>query len=71
MLSRRASVIVGLLCGGTVMARAQTPSALQREVFVAESSFAHSMAARDIQAFASFRRDPDGRWRIVFDKGCP
>jgi ketosteroid isomerase-like protein len=117
--------------------------ALKREVFVAESSFAASMAKRDLDAFAShvsseaiffgdtavmrgkravidgwrpffekptapfswkpdvievlpsgdlaisngpvfdpagkrvgsfnsiWRREPDGRWRIIFDKGCP
>jgi ketosteroid isomerase-like protein len=122
---------------------AQSTRELARQVFVAESSFAHSMAARDQAAFASFiaadavffgrqgalrgktavveawapffagpnapfswqpevvevldsgtlaltsgpvrdpagkqtgtfnsiwRREPDGRWRVVFDKGCP
>jgi len=126
-----------------VFARAQTHADLARQVFVAESSFAHTMAARDHGAFASFiapdaiffgrqgalrgktavveawapffagpdapfswrpevvevlesgmlaltsgpvrdptgkqtgtfnsvwRREPDGRWRVVFDKGCP
>jgi len=124
-------------------ATAQTNADLARQVFVAESSFAHTMAARDHGAFASFiapdaiffgrqgalrgktavveawapffagpdapfswrpevvevlesgmlaltsgpvrdptgkqtgtfnsvwRREPDGRWRVVFDKGCP
>ena len=118
-------------------------SALKRQVFVAESSFAASMAQRDLQAFASFvsseavffgdtaimrgkravidgwrpffekptapfswkpdvievlpsgnlahssgpvfdpsgkkvgsfssvwRREPDGSWQVIFDKGCP
>jgi ketosteroid isomerase-like protein len=118
-------------------------SALRRQVFVAESSFAASMAQRDLQAFASFvsseavffgdtaimrgkravidgwrpffekpaapfswkpdaievlpsgnlayssgpvfdpggkkvgsfssvwRREPDGSWQIIFDRGCP
>jgi ketosteroid isomerase-like protein len=122
---------------------AQTNADLARQVFVAESSFAHTMAARDHAAFASFiaadaiffgrqgalrgkaavaeawapffagpdapfswrpdvvevldsgtlaltsgpvrdrtgkqtgtfnsiwRREPDGRWQVVFDKGCP
>src|SRR3712207_6022705 len=31
-----------------------TPTHLQREVFVAESSFAAAMAQRDLKAFASF-----------------
>jgi ketosteroid isomerase-like protein len=118
-------------------------SALKRQVFVAESSFAASMAQRDLQAFASFvsseavffgdtaimrgkravidgwrpffekptapfswkpdvievlpsgnlayssgpvfdpsgkkagnfssvwRREPDGSWQVIFDRGCP
>lgn len=122
---------------------AQNHPGLAREVFAAESSFAHTMAARDLAAFGSYvaddavffgrggalrgkaavvagwqsffegpaapfswgpevvevlesgtlahssgpvmdpegrrvgtfnsiwRRDPDGRWRVVFDKGCP
>jgi ketosteroid isomerase-like protein len=123
---------------------AQLPAtALRRQVFVAESSFAASMAQRDLEAFASFvsseavffgdtavmrgkraviegwrpffekptapfswkpdvievlpsgnlahssgpvfdpsgkrvgsftsvwRREPDGSWQIIFDKGCP
>jgi len=123
---------------------AQVPAAaLKRQVFVAESSFAASMAERDLQAFASlvsseaiffgdtavmrgkravidgwrpffekpaapfswkpdqievlpsgnlaisngpvfdpsgkkvgnfssiWRREPDGTWQIIFDKGCP
>ncbi|MGH7675991.1 MAG: YybH family protein [Gemmatimonadales bacterium] len=124
-------------------AQAQDREALARQVFQAESAFAHTMAARDSQAFAAhlaadaiffgregpqrgraavvagwrrffegptapfawspesvevlesgtlalssgpvrdptgrqigtfnsiWRRDPDGRWRVVFDKGCP
>lgn len=124
-------------------AGAQSNTDLARQVFVAESSFAHTMAARDREAFAAFiapdavffgrqgplrgkaavvetwarffggaqapfswhpevvevlesgvlaltsgpvldptgkqtgtfnsiwRREPDGRWRVVFDKGCP
>jgi ketosteroid isomerase-like protein len=124
-------------------ADAQTASELARQVFEAEASFANSMAARDLSAFAEhvaeeaiffgnaeaqrgkravldgwrpffegpdapfawrpetvevlesgtlalssgpvldrsgqqigtfnsiWRRDPDGRWRVVFDKGCP
>jgi len=35
-------------------ATAQTNADLARQVFVAESSFAHTMAARDHEAFASF-----------------
>jgi len=122
---------------------AQSPATLTRQVFVAESSFAASMARRDLKAFAAhvspeavffsdtaalrgkvavvegwrkffagpdapfswrpetievlssgtlalssgpvhdpsgkqvgsftsiWRRDADGRWRIIFDKGCP
>jgi len=122
---------------------AQSPATLTRHVFVAESSFAASMARRDLKAFAAhvspeavffsdtaalrgkeavvegwrkffagpdapfswrpetievlssgtlalssgpvhdpsgkqvgsftsiWRRDADGRWRIIFDKGCP
>jgi len=124
-------------------ARAQDRRALARQVFEAESAFAHTLATRDSQAFATFvagdaiffgregtlqgrgavvagwrrffegaappfswspetvevlesgtlalssgpvrdpsgrrvgtfnsiwRRDPDGHWRVVFDKGCP
>lgn len=134
-----AYVITGLLASAA--ARAQTNRELARQVFMAESSFAHTMAARDHEAFASFlapdaiffgrqgplrgsaavaeawapyfagpeapfswrpevvevldsgtlaltsgpmdptgkqtgifnsiwRRGPDGRWRVVFDKGC-
>lgn len=37
-----------------VFATAQTNTDLARQVFVAESSFAHTMAARDHAAFASF-----------------
>lgn len=122
--------------------RAQGTADLSRQVFVAESSFAASMARRDLDAFASFvspeavffgdttvlrgrkrvvedwrrffvgpapfswkpdvievlpsgnlaissgpvldpggkkignfssiwRREPDGRWLVIFDKGCP
>jgi ketosteroid isomerase-like protein len=126
-----------------VPAAAQTNADLTRQVFAAESSFAHTMAARDRDAFGSFvasdavffgrqgaargkaavveawaplfegsdapfswrpevvqvldagtlalssgpvldpagkrtgtfnsiwRREADGRWRVVFDKGCP
>jgi ketosteroid isomerase-like protein len=125
-----------------VLAQSQT-SSFQREVFAAESSFAASMANRDLGAFAAFvspeaiffgdttvmrgkrsviegwgrffttpqapfswkpgvievlpsgrlafssgpvfdpsgkrvgsfssiwRREPDGKWQIIFDKGCP
>jgi hypothetical protein len=42
---------------------------VQAQVFAAESSFAQSTAARDVQAFASFVA-PEA-WRVVFDKGCP
>jgi ketosteroid isomerase-like protein len=124
-------------------ARGQSNADLARQVFVAESSFAHTMAARDHAAFATFiatdavffgrqgalrgksavveawapffagpdapfswrpdvvevldsgtlaltsgpvrdrtgkqtgtfnsiwRRERDGRWQVVFDKGCP
>lgn len=124
-------------------AHAQGRADLARQVFVAESSFAHTMAARDVRAFASYiaedavffsrlgtmrgkaavrggweqffvsreapftwspetvevlesgtlahssgpvrdpagrvvgtfnsvwRLEPDGVWRVVFDKGCP
>lgn len=129
---------------GTTSLSGQVPAtALRRQVFVAESSFAASMAKRDLEAFASFisseaiffgdtavmrgkravidgwrlffdkpaapfswkpdqievlpsgnlaisngpvfdpggkrvgsfssiwRREPDGSWQIIFDKGCP
>jgi ketosteroid isomerase-like protein len=124
-------------------AHAQNPAELVRQVFAAESSFAHTMAARDVAAFGSYvadeaifvgrrgplrgkaavlagwqpffegpaapfswspevvevldsgtlalssgpvrdptgrqvgtfnsiwRRESDGHWRVVFDKGCP
>lgn len=127
----------------TPAAHAQGRADLARQVFVAESSFAHTMAARDVRAFASYiaedavffsrggtlrgkaavrggweqffvgreapfswgpetvevlesgilahtsgpvrdpagrlvgtfnsvwRLEPDGVWRVVFDKGCP
>jgi ketosteroid isomerase-like protein len=142
MSLRRWLPIALLLIGRAVVVQAQAPQDLTHQVFAAESSFAHSMAARDVQAFASFvapeavfmgrralhgrdsivaawrpffdgpqapfswnpevvevlasgtlaltsgpvrdpsgkqtgvfnsiwRRDPDGRWRVVFDKGCP
>jgi ketosteroid isomerase-like protein len=130
--------------GWTLSLAAQVPAAaLRRQVFVAESSFAASMAQRNLEAFASFvsseavffgdtaamrgkraviegwrpffeaptapfswkpdqievlpsgnlaisngpvfdpagkrvgsfssiwRREPDGSWQIIFDKGCP
>jgi len=142
MLVRRLPAIALLVSVGPA-AHAQTPQELTHQVFAAESSFAHSMAVRDVQAFASlvateavfmgrrgalqgkdtivatwrpffdgpeapfswapevvevlasgtlaltsgpvrdpsgkqtgvfnsvWRREADGRWRIVFDKGCP
>jgi ketosteroid isomerase-like protein len=129
------------LYSGPLLGQA-TPAALSRQVFAAESSFAASMAKRDLEAFTAFvsseaiffgdttvlrgrvavvegwrrfftgpaapfswkpgvievlpsgnlalssgpvfdpsgrrtgsfssiwRRDPDGGWRIIFDKGC-
>lgn len=140
MLLRRLPAVALLLLARA--AHAQTPQELTHQVFAAESSFAHSMAARDVQAFASFlaaeavfigrralqgkdtivaawlpffdgpeapfswfpevvevlasgtlaltsgpvrdpsgkqtgvfnsiwRREADGHWRVVFDKGCP
>lgn len=132
-----------LLAGLGGRAGAQAHPDLAREVFAAESSFAHTMAARDLDAFGThvadeaiffgqrgvlrgraavvaawqayfadsaapfswspevvevlesgtlalssgpvrdpsgrqigtfssvWRRDPDGRWRVLFDKGCP
>jgi ketosteroid isomerase-like protein len=131
--------VAGALIGGP--AAAQSHAELTRQVFAAESSFAATMAARDLQAFGSFlapdaiffgrqplrgkaavvaawaqffsgaaapfswrpevvevltsgtlaltsgpvrdptgkqtgtfnsiwRREPDGRWLVVFDKGC-
>ncbi|HVH66437.1 MAG TPA: DUF4440 domain-containing protein [Gemmatimonadales bacterium] len=136
--------LLTLACCPTV-ATAQAPSrqTLAREVFAAESAFAHTLAARDSQAFTTYvaldavffdregvsrgrqgvvsrwrpffvgpaapfswspdvvevlesgtlalstgpvqdssgrrigtfnslwRRDADGKWRVVFDKGCP
>jgi len=44
--------LASLLIAGP--ATAQTNADLARQVFVAESSFAHTMAARDHEAFASF-----------------
>ena len=44
--------LASLLMAGP--ATAQTNADLARQVFVAESSFAHTMAARDHEAFASF-----------------
>jgi ketosteroid isomerase-like protein len=41
------------LLGLTASALAQTPTALKRQVFAAESSFAASMARRDFDAFAA------------------
>lgn len=127
----------------TVAAQSPGRSVLAQQVFAAESAFAHTLAARDTQAFGGYvasdaiffdgknatrgraaieaawrrffegpaapfswapeivevlesgnlalssgpvrdpsgkqvgtfnsiwRRDPDGRWRVVFDKGCP
>lgn len=143
MLLRRLTAIALVMFGTTVTVRAQTPQDLAHQVFAAESTFAHSMAVRDVGAFASlvsteavfmgrrgalegkdtivavwrpfftdsvapfswypevvqvlasgtlaltsgpvrdpsgkqtgtftsiWRRDADGHWRIVFDKGCP
>ncbi len=139
---RRWLPIALLLIGRAVVVQAQAPQDLTHQVFAAESSFAYSMAARDVQAFASFvapeavfmgrralhgrdsivaawrpffegteapfswypevvevlpsgtlaltsgpvrdssgkqigvfnsiwRRERDGHWRVVFDKGCP
>ena len=49
---------------------------LTREVAAAETAFAKSMADRDIDAGkailefrSTWRRDPDGRWKVVFDDG--
>ena len=51
------------------------------EVREAEAAFAKTMADRDLEAFLGFkalkaansvwRRDAKGRWKLVFDKGCP
>lgn len=143
MSLRRLTTIALVMLGAPVAARAQTPQELTHQVFAAESTFAHSMAARDVQTFASmvateaifmgrrgalqgkdtivavwrpffvdsqppfswypevvevlasgtlaltsgpvhdpsgkqtgtftsiWRREADGHWRIVFDKGCP
>lgn len=134
-------IVAGIIPGPTLLAQAPT-AALQRQVFAAESSFAASMAQRNLKAFAShvspeaiffgdttvmrgkqavlagwkrffakpdapfswspdvievlpsgklalssgpvfdpagqkigtfssiWRREPDGRWQIIFDKGC-
>jgi ketosteroid isomerase-like protein len=82
MHARRLSVITLLVSSRALVAQAQTPQDLTHQVFAAESSFAHSMAARDIEAFASFvdpeavfmgRRALQGRdsivaaWRPFFD----
>jgi ketosteroid isomerase-like protein len=137
----RGAFAVAILAG-TARAQAGPSSDLARQVFAAESSFAATMANRDLDAFADFlapetvffgrspirgkaavveawrgffdgaeapfswrpetvevlpsgtlaltsgpvydpagkptntfttiwRRDADGRWRVVFDKGCP
>ena len=139
----RNSVSLTLFLPAVVSAQAENRQALARQVFAAESAFAHTLAARDSQAFAGYvavdavffgrggtlqgraavvagwrplfegrdapfswspaivevlesgtlalssgsvrdltgrqiatfnsiwRRDPDGHWRVVFDKGCP
>jgi ketosteroid isomerase-like protein len=52
---KRLASILALLLVVTVPLRAQTPlEALARQVFVAESSFAATMADRDLARFATF-----------------
>ena len=138
-----ASLILAVLLGPSLHAQSTANATLARQVFVAESSFAATMANRDTAAFAKFvsaeavffgqksvmrgkaavvagwrplfeeptppfswkpevievldsgnlalssgpvygsdgkqfgtfssiwRREPDGAWRVIFDKGCP
>jgi ketosteroid isomerase-like protein len=47
-------VILAIACVSPSLLGQVPASALKRQVFVAESSFAASMAQRDLQAFASF-----------------
>ena len=54
MHARRLAAVALLMSSHVLVAQAQTPQDLTHQVFAAESSFAHSMAARDIEAFASF-----------------
>lgn len=143
MRSRPLVIISVLASLAGARAEAQSPAELARQVFDAETSFASTLATRDVDAFAEYvaedaiffsntaaqrgkravldawrpffegpdapfawrpetvevldsgtlalssgpvldrsgqrvgtfnsiwRRDPDGRWRVVFDKGCP
>lgn len=142
MLPRRSLAVALLVSCAAGAGNAQTGPELTHQVFAAESSFAHAMAARDVQAFAAlvsaeaiflgrralqgkdsivaawrpffdgpeapfswfpevvevlasgtlaltsgpvrdpsgkqtgvfnsiWRREADGHWRVVFDKGCP
>jgi predicted component of type VI protein secretion system len=48
----------------------EAPTQLAEQVWEADTAFAATMARRDHAAFAGWRHDADGRWRIVFDKGC-
>ena len=52
-------------------------AALEAEVKAAERAFATTMANRDPKGFATFIAgeavyfsEADGRWLVVFDKGC-
>jgi ketosteroid isomerase-like protein len=142
LMKASALAIAFAMAGLASSVLAQGPAELSRQVFVAESSFAATMARRDLDAFAAFvspeavffadtavlrgrdrvvqdwrrffvgpapfswkpdvievlpsgklaisngpvfdpggkkigsfssiwRREPDGRWLIIFDKGCP
>jgi hypothetical protein len=65
----------------SIAALAETNADLREQVRRTEIAFAKTMADREHAAFVSFlaeetvfmgrRREGDGRWRIIFDIGCP
>jgi DNA-binding HxlR family transcriptional regulator len=69
----RLAVLVPLASALALPAAAQSHAALAREVAAAERSFTASMAGRDLAGFGEsiWRLEPDGRGRVVSDKGAP
>ena len=52
--------------------RPQTVEVLENGTLALSSGPVFDPSGKQVSTFNSiWRRDPDGRWRVVFDKGCP